>query len=132
MDHPILPIILIVLLFIAVLLIIVLILSKTRHPSARTEFPAPPDDLQASYEFRTYEELIAFDKNSLTEKDQSQDWQTAMQKVGARFKQAGISDVFFVHGTFVGQDPFDLVKLVKSSFPAGDRFLQHKLLLSLS
>jgi hypothetical protein len=48
----------------------------------------------------------------------TQEWRVAMEELGARMRSAGTRLVFFVHGSFVGDDPLALARTLEGAVPA--------------
>ncbi len=46
---------------------------------------------------------------------------------GQKMIKANVTDIFFVHGTFVGDDPFDIVSLLGNVLPKKFHFIESKL-----
>jgi hypothetical protein len=47
----------------------------------------------------------------------TEQWRVAMEEVGARMRSAGTRLVFFVHGSFVGDDPLALARTLEGAVP---------------
>ena len=46
------------------------------------------------------------------------EWQRSMQEIGERMRGAGVRLAFFVHGSFVGDDPLAIAHTVEGALPA--------------
>src|ERR1700729_2532615 len=45
------------------------------------------------------------------------DWQRAMREVGAQMRSAGVRLVVFAHGSFVGDDPLAIARVLEEALP---------------
>ena len=64
-----------------------------------------------------FEDIVPFNSNSWKLEDQSLEWQNKMRDLGRRLKDAKVGLIYFVHGTFAGDDPLGLVKLFEQKYP---------------
>ncbi|MDN3511716.1 MAG: hypothetical protein NG784_10515 [Candidatus Jettenia sp.] len=71
------------------------------------------------YTHVTFCEIVPFNKKSSqpTWEDQSQEWQEKMSELGQRMVHAKVGLVYFVHGTFAGDDPFGIVHAIRNAYP---------------
>jgi hypothetical protein len=58
-----------------------------------------------------------FNDRSLTPESQSDKWNLAMQTVGQCLDRAKIDHIYFTHGTFVGEDPYGILTILKRIYP---------------
>ncbi|NRA44584.1 MAG: hypothetical protein HRU09_06465 [Oligoflexales bacterium] len=70
-----------------------------------------------SYELREYEEAAHCNDSKPIWEAQDPEWQKQMQLIGQRLYDQGVGVVFFIHGTFVGADPFDISRLLERGLP---------------
>ncbi len=70
----------------------------------------PPTTPYTHVEFK---ERVSFNKKSLKLDDQSQEWQSKMRDLGHRLKQAKVGLIYFIHGTYAGDDPFGIANLIE-------------------
>ena len=49
--------------------------------------------------------------------EQSVDWRGAMTKVGQDLRYSGVQTLVYVHGTFVGKDPWGVLDTIKQVYP---------------
>lgn len=63
------------------------------------------------------DQSIPFNGEGFTLELQSQGWREAMRHVGLRLNRHHVSQLFFVHGTFAGDDPFGVVPAMQRIFP---------------
>lgn len=71
----------------------------------------------APYEYMEFEDIVPFNSNLRKLEDQSPEWQNKMRDLGRRLKEAKVGLIYFVHGTFAGEDPLGLVKLFEQRYP---------------
>lgn len=69
------------------------------------------------YKHEVFEDIVTFNSNSRKLESQSQDWQKKMRDLGRRLKDAKVGLIYFVHGTFAGDDPLGLIKLFEQKYP---------------
>jgi hypothetical protein len=48
---------------------------------------------------------------------QTPEWQERMARIGTTLQKAGVSQLYFLHGTFTGSDPFNVLPPFKSLMP---------------
>ena len=72
---------------------------------------------KSAYYFRTFQTDISFNYKNPYLDGQSPAWQKAMQSVGQSLDQHSVTHVYFVHGTFVGEDPFGLIPALRRIYP---------------
>ena len=65
--------------------------------------------------FLTFEPICDFNTENKTYAAQSYDWQFHMKQVGKKFNQYQIKNIIFVHGTFAGDDPFDILRIISET-----------------
>lgn len=70
------------------------------------------------YKHEVFEDIVTFNSNSRKLESQSQNWQKKMRDLGRRLKDAKVGLIYFVHGTFAGDDPLGLVKLFEQQCPS--------------
>lgn len=63
------------------------------------------------YTHAEFNEIVSFNKKSLKLEDQSPEWQNKMRDLGQQLKQAKVGLIYFVHGTYAGDDPFGIANL---------------------
>ena len=69
------------------------------------------------YTHDEFKDIVSFNKKSFKLEDQSPEWQSKMFNLGRQFKAAGVGLVYFVPGTFAGDDPLGLVRLFEQKYP---------------
>jgi len=77
-------------------------------PCVPQEYAAPPPD--GSWSLARFEAGPPMTRAALTVEAQPQPWREAMRTVGAALRRADVRLVLFAHGTFVGEEPFALVR----------------------
>jgi hypothetical protein len=75
--------------------------------------PAPPAGLGAAPEAEPTR--VAFDPHAA---EGTSEWRRAMTELGERMRAAGVRLVVFSHGSFVGDDPLAIARLVEQAVPA--------------
>src|SRR5689334_15482001 len=60
---------------------------------------------------------------------QPEPWRAEMQRVGDRLRAANVRSVVFVHGSFVGNDPFAVARVMKSIAPPIERAVERAIQL---
>ncbi|MCF6156427.1 MAG: hypothetical protein E3K36_14575 [Candidatus Brocadia sp.] len=70
----------------------------------------PPSNPVLMYEFN---KIAPFNKKSFRLEDQPEKWRSAMSALGQQLELAKVRSVYFVHGTFVGNDPAETISWVK-------------------
>lgn len=58
-----------------------------------------------------------FNNRSLTPESQSEDWNLTMRQVGQCLDSAEVDHIYFTHGTFVGEDPYGILTILKRIYP---------------
>ncbi|MBL6988837.1 MAG: hypothetical protein ISR65_03630 [Bacteriovoracaceae bacterium] len=76
------------------------------------------DAITSSYQFLSFASKAPFNPDDLQYDKQNNLWKSSMLECADKMKAGGVTDVLFVHGTFVGDDPFDIVHLIHSVIPA--------------
>lgn len=71
-----------------------------------------PETFYESIKFNVKDDVL-FNSNSWELKDQSQEWQNKMRELGRQLKQANVGLIYFVHGTYAGEDPLGVVDFTK-------------------
>lgn len=64
---------------------------------------------------------------SMRLQDQPEAWRRRMRAAGRRLSSAGVREITFVHGTFVGTDPFSLLTSLQTLSPRVDATLTERL-----
>lgn len=77
----------------------------------------PPPELVLQPVFLRFTESIPIAWNDPQLQAQPVAWQERMRAAGRVFQQAGVRHIFFLHGTFVGSDPLDLLPPLRSVLP---------------
>lgn len=75
---------------------------------------SPP---KTAFEHMDFAEFTAFNRDELTWKAQSKEWREKMSQLGQTLLDNDVKSVYFVHGTFVGNDPFGTVEYLKKMYP---------------
>ena len=105
-----------------------------RAVAARVECPPQRYDTRAavgSYAHATIDVEPRPHPKSDRLEDQPADWRRIMRSLGHRLTDAGIAEVTFVHGTFVGTDPFSLLGSIRELSPRVDASIVDRLGLLL-
>jgi len=99
------------------LLILLIVSMRRRH--ARGYFSLPYSRRQPKVPFfiKTVDHSIPFHAKLSQFNAQSPAWRDAMAAVGQRLDDHQVSHVYFVHGTFAGDDPFGVIPALKRIFP---------------
>jgi hypothetical protein len=79
-----------------------------RRPCAPQEYAAPPPP--SSWSLLRFEAGSPIVRGTLTVEAQPQPWREAIRDVGRVLRGADVRLVLFAHGTFVGDEPFALVR----------------------
>jgi hypothetical protein len=84
--------------------------------------PPSPEELQtvpreSSYTAIPYVETAPFSSRSRRLHDQNENWKECMRQHGRQLKENRVGAIFFVHGTFVGIDPFSFARGIQNAFP---------------
>ena len=74
-----------------------------------------------------FKNTTPFNRKSFKLWDQSQEWQSEMVALGQRLTQAKVKTVYFVHGTFAGNDPVGIISCIKLVYPDLSPTLEAKL-----
>ena len=72
----------------------------------------------SSFEFTSFDTLAAGCAENPTLEAQPGEWRLKMAALGERFSRNHVDFMVFVHGTFLGHDPFDMVRLMRRLVPA--------------
>ncbi len=86
----------------------------------RAEIPAaltPPAELVQEPLFLSFHEPLPFNREQPDLEHQSPAWRGRMLRAGQVMATMQVRHVFFLHGTFVGSDPLDLLPPLRSVFP---------------
>lgn len=88
-----------------------------RHPPEPSKLP--PKILTKTEELPVvhldWDDPLPFKEGFL--KDQSLSWQKQMRTAGKIMQKAGVAQIYFLHGTFVGSDPFQVLPPLQSLMP---------------
>lgn len=90
----------------------------------QTYTSSPP---KTSIEHMDFEEMISFNRNDLQWSGQSKEWREKMTGFANALKENNVKSVYFVHGTFVGNDPFGTVEYLKKMYPDMSKELEEQL-----
>jgi len=108
----------------------VLLVLWWRRPSF--SIPAPIDYAQPSDQFAylhvTFKALPRINRNPPNYEFQSVEWQDAMKRCGIRLSENRVRAVYFVHGTFVGNDPVGVVSMLGNAIPVLPKSLEKTML----
>lgn len=77
----------------------------------------PPPELVREPIFLSFTEPEPFNQAKPQVDGQSPAWRSQMARAGQVFHKVGVKHVFFLHGTFVGSDPLDLLPPLRSVLP---------------
>lgn len=81
------------------------------RPCLPQRYHEPPPE--GAFAFRTRPGDLGFDRRRLSAAAQAEGWRAAMAEVGRRLERAGVREIVFVHGTFVGDDPTSLLEAMR-------------------
>ncbi|MFK7826222.1 MAG: hypothetical protein AB8G05_18865 [Oligoflexales bacterium] len=104
-------------LIVAVLVVCIAALIFYKWRIAGEEIGGLGSEPTPSFEKREYEEVAPCNSDRPVWEAQDPEWQRQMRGVGQRLSDQGVGVVFFIHGTFVGSDPFDLTRLLERGLP---------------
>lgn len=76
-----------------------------------------PHIVNSDHHFLRYTEKLRFNHKNPTWPGQSNTWRAQMKLWGRRIAQHGVRNIYLVHGTFVGNDPFGFAYLLQRVFP---------------
>ncbi|WP_372367772.1 hypothetical protein [Candidatus Uabimicrobium sp. HlEnr_7] len=85
---------------------------------------SPP---KTSFQHLDFNEIATFNRNELSWKAQSDLWRKKMSMLAEKLINNNVQSVYFVHGTFVGNDPFGTVEYLKKIYPDMSPDLEEKL-----
>ena len=77
-----------------------------------------------NFEFLDIVRSRPFNKKDKSFTGQDESWQEELKNVGEQLKKHKVGHVFLVHGTFAGDDPFDLVSMVGKTIPGMSEMIQ--------
>ncbi len=77
--------------------------ASLRHPSVK-----------GPYEFKKISQQSYPLTNPGDYIEQTQEWRTALKQIGNRMKHAGVKKTLLVHGTFMGDDPFNIFHMIEN------------------
>ncbi|MCB9229168.1 MAG: hypothetical protein H6618_06110 [Deltaproteobacteria bacterium] len=80
-----------------------------------------------SFKILNFTEPVAFSEQQPVTATQSPEWLSYMQETGCLFERLKISQLVFVHGTFVGDDPFDILRFLRKLHPRLAHLLHHSI-----
>lgn len=95
--------------------LILLVRQSLRDWSQTT--PDVPEANDGDWVKTKFIEPEPFTKTSQKFEDQNDAWKNSMSEVGQQLKALNIGSVTLVHGTFVGTDPFDILRLSEVLIP---------------
>lgn len=99
--------------------------TVTRHVRAGLPVQYTRRPPRVPYFIKTAEANIPFNTRQPDLCGQSPEWRAAMREIGQRFAQHRVSHIYFVHGTFAGDDPFSVIPALRRIFPKmSDNFCQ--------
>lgn len=96
-----------------ILFSIVLFVSSRTVKADLTPQEYNNDPLSKSYTHKEFQEKVPWNKESCKLEDQSQEWRDKMSELGHKLDLAKIGLIYFVHGTFAGDDPFGIIHIIK-------------------
>lgn len=99
------------------LLLLSLFFLRRRHGQGLMPLPYSRRQPRVPFFFRSVDDSIPFHPSEIQLEAQSQAWQDAMSNIGQRFDEHDVSHVYFVHGTFAGDDPFGVIPALQKIFP---------------
>jgi len=103
-----------------------------RYQRARA-VPTPIDygkeSSKASVVFLTFDAEPVFNRLDMSYQGQGKEWQEGMRAVGRRMAASRVRLVYFVHGTFVGNDPLGVAAMLSQVMPGVAKGLGKKLQL---
>lgn len=82
---------------------------------------------EANYSYRTFAELHPFDRSNMTIDGQSDAWKQSMLSLGKILRNANVKHIYFVPGTFTGNDTAKILDCIKSIFPDVNKLLAAKI-----
>ncbi len=91
-----------------------------KHRLGKTPLFTPQYDTQppkSQYKFVRFNPITDFNESKIKIQNQSKSWQNKMIKQGQRFQNSQVKAIVFVHGTFAGTDPFDIIHYISTLFP---------------
>jgi len=75
------------------------------------------DPPEIPYSYIECDEIAPFNRELKTLDGQSQEWRSKMRELGQKMEQSKVRHIYFVHGTFAGNDPTGIVDLIKCVYP---------------
>ncbi len=93
---------------------ILMLTSSAWADLTHQEYKSPPSTF---YRYLDFKDISEFNRDDKTCEGQSEEWQRQMQRLGQDFSRAKVRSVYFVHGTFAGDDPVGIVTLIKAIYP---------------
>ena len=79
------------------------------------------------YYLREYSAEAPFNYKNPYLDGQSEAWRSRMVQVGKKLDQHNVTHAYFVHGTFVGDDPFDLIPALRRIYPQMAPSVEHSI-----
>ena len=84
-------------------------------PKPKPKAPEPSSQVLERTEFI---EPVCFRRVEPFYRSQDPSWRRLMETCGRGFSQAGVRLIYFVHGTFAGNDPFQIIESIRGVAPA--------------
>lgn len=104
---------------ISTIAILILLLVSMRRRQVERYFPVIYSRRKPKVPYFTQiaDQSIPFNSKQCMLEAQSEAWRDAMAAIGQRLDEHKVSHVYFVHGTFAGDDPFGVIPALKRIFP---------------
>ncbi|MFW7381091.1 MAG: hypothetical protein ACOH5I_19915 [Oligoflexus sp.] len=99
------------------LLLVLLFSMRRRHAERFLPLTYSRKQPKVPYFIRSVDQSIPFHPKLCQLEFQSQAWKDAMANIGQRLNDNGVSHIYFVHGTFAGDDPFGAIPAMQRIFP---------------
>ncbi len=68
---------------------------------------------KAPFAFYRFKPIVKFNNKDLSYENQLIEWQNLMRDCGQSFEQNNVKLVYFVHGTFLGEDPIGFKEIIR-------------------
>lgn len=114
-------------LIMAILVSVVAIIWWYIHPRDKPTVEYTSEMPTWNFSYRIYQPFAVFNRANPSVSAQSDEWTFQMRACGEAIKKSNVQAIYFLHGTFVGDDPMGLVSMLKTVYPTIEKHLAAKI-----
>ena len=106
---------------IVILVLLLLVIKRIlRRPKPILPVQYSKKEPSQTYHLRDFDQESAFNYKNPFLDGQSEEWQKRMAQIGPKLDKHDVTHAYFIHGTFVGDDPFGLIPALRRIYPNMD------------